>query len=181
MENQVDRYSDGINLYLRFRVRSAPSVKVFLTFVVGVLFIFYIYILSTVDNFQNTPGILPFAIVGLVGLFFSIKYTLWNFFGQEYLIINTKSISYNYSFGFFTYNLRTVLFERLGTGFEFVSEYNGIKKGKLIFYRYRAKDDLPETIHETSILINLEEISIIDEEIAQLFFDKNFFFAFSSN
>src|SRR5690606_16432638 len=39
-----------------------------------------------------------------------IKYTLWNLFGEERLIINTKTISYQQHYGFFTTVFHTMDF-----------------------------------------------------------------------
>lgn len=46
---------------------------------------------------------------------------------------------------------------------------NGIEKGHLIFYNYREVDNLPEIIHETTILIETEKIQELDLAIQTIF------------
>ena len=98
-----------------------------------------------------------------------IRYLIWNLYGKENLIINSKTISYNYDYGFIRTNLKTIPFYHLGAGIELYKENKGIQEGKLILYNFRAQDNLPEIIHETTVLVNLEDVKEIDIEISKLF------------
>jgi hypothetical protein len=99
--------------------------------------------------------------------------------------VNTKTISFCYDYGILKTNLKTIHFDRLGTGFQIIREENDIEIGKLIFYNYRVKDNLPEVIHQTSVLLDNIDINEIDLEISNLFVnefnERNGFIPYSEN
>ena len=68
--------------------------------------------LAIIIAFFLIEQIIAAAIVFLLGEIFMIRYTLWNLYGEERLIINTKSISFQYHYGFFTTVLQTVAFNK---------------------------------------------------------------------
>ncbi len=129
--------------------------------------------------------IIPFVIVLLLFIGLPLKYLLWNLYGYEELIVNTKTISWSYDYGFFRTNLNTVKYYRLGTGYEKVRGDEKDEVGRLVFYNYRETDNLPEIIHQTTVLINKAELKEFDKSITAIFrnefLNENGFIPFSEN
>lgn len=185
MRNTINKHNDGINFYATFNVKANTLGKVVLSIMILLLMIVYIFIISTITKNEIREMIFPMILIFVLILVFPVRYLLWNSFGKETLIVNTKTISFCYDYGIFKTNLKTIHFDRLGTGFQLIREENDIEFGKLIFYNYRFKDNLPEVIHQTSVMLDTIDINEIDQEISNLFvneFDeRNGFIPYSVN
>ncbi|GGF22063.1 hypothetical protein [Flavobacterium limi] len=177
MKNTIEKHFDGINIHSTLKINSSKIGKIvlaiFLIIFLGVLSL----VLSTLEKDEIASAIIPVLIISAIIIIFPLRYLIWNIYGKEVLIVNSKSISYYYDYGFFKTNFKTILFTRLGTQIEFVREYDGIENGRLIFYNYREIDDLPEEIHRTSILIDIVTLEVINCEITELFESNNFLFS----
>lgn len=90
-------------------------------------------------------------------------------FVKEILLITTKSISYQYDNGIIKTNLKTITYNRLGTGFEKTKDHNGKMKGYLSFYDYDSQTNLRELIHQIIVLLELEKVAQLDSEISKMF------------
>lgn len=112
-------------------------------------------------------------ILFILFIFLPIRFLAWNLFGKESLIVNTKTISYCYDYGIIRTNLKTIHYDRLGTGFLSNRKDNEKEFGNLIFYNYNKDNNLPEVIHQTSVLIELEKLKEIDLLI-QIIFENEF-------
>ncbi len=106
-------------------------------------------------------------------------------YGQEFLIVNTKSISWSYNYGIFKTNVNTEIYNRLSLGYEKVITIDNIEMGRLIFYNYRQEDNLPEVIHQTTALLSSSDIKRLSDNIKELFISEfnweNGFIPFSEN
>ena len=184
MSNQLTIKSDEINVYATLRVRSKFIGKLVLSILVFGLIVFYVFLALNVNN-ENAQILVFFLLVFGFIIFFPIKYLLWNLYGNEILIVNTKSISYSYYYGLFKTNLKTINHERLGLSFEFVKLEDKIEKGKLNFYNYNNSNNLPVLIHQTTVLINKKEIELLELAIQKLFKseidENNIYSGFSLN
>lgn len=185
MKNRIEINSDGINAYAKISVNASKlGIKILAGFLVLEIII-VLGLLWQLKSEEVISVIIPILIGLIIFVGLPIKYLLWNLYGNEELIVNTKTISWSYDYGFFKTNLQTVKYNRLGTGFEKVRENNKEELGKLIFYNYREEDNLPEFIHQTTILLNKEEIEKFDKEISDVFanefLNKNGFVPFSIN
>lgn len=62
---------------------------------------------------------------------------------------------------------------------------NGEAIGLLIFYNCRAADNLPEVIHQTTVLLKRSELEVFDQKISEIFktdfLNANGFISFSIN
>jgi len=179
MKNDFEIKNDGINVYVTFYVNSHPVGKILLTcfvvFLIGLLF----YLPFTISDENISDYIFPFLIFGIIIFVFPVRYLLWNLFGKENVIINTKSLSYNRDYGVYRTNLKTLNHKRLGTGFEWTRTFDNIEYGNLVFEKYSDKNDLPEHIYTTSVVLNFESIEKINKEISKLYeikMDKEFGF-----
>ncbi|WP_445452930.1 hypothetical protein [Flavobacterium sp. 25HG05S-40] len=185
MRNTVNKHNDGINFYATFNVKANTFGKVVLSIMILILMTVFIFVVSTITKDDIREMLFPMIVIFVLILAFPVRYLLWNFFGKETLIVNAKTISFCYDYGILKTNLKTIHFDRLGTGFQIIREENDIEIGKLIFYNYRVKDNLPEVIHQTSVLLDNIDINEIDLEISNLFVnefnDRNGFIPYSEN
>lgn len=185
MRNIVHKHNDGINFYATFQVKANPVGKVVLSLMLLVLMTVYIFVVSTITKNDLRETLFPMILVFVLILLFPVRYLLWNLFGKETLIVNTKTISYRYDYGIIRTNLKTIPFDRLGIGFHVERIENTMEHGKLLFYNYRKEDHLPVLIHQTSVLLDTIDRNEIDLEISSLFMhegsENNGFFPYSEN
>lgn len=103
----------------------------------------------------ESSSVSTFEILAIFSLLyiFPIKYLLWNLFGKEHLIINTKSISHSFDYGFIKTNLSTQPVNRLETYYQQRMSDETNEFGQLVFYNYRQDNNLPELIYTTNALL----------------------------
>jgi len=185
MNNTVEIHNDGINVYTKLEIKANSIGKSILLIFILVFITVLILVISTIEKDEIKNAVFPIIIISALIIIFPLRYLIWNFFGRETLIVNTKTISYNYDYGVMQTNLKTIPHSNLGFGYEFVREYDGIEKGRLIFYNYREKDNLPEVIHQTTILASKTDIEKIQSEISNLYYkeidDTIGYFAYPEN
>lgn len=185
MKNRINISTDGINAYAKIEVNASKIGIQILTFFVFAEIIVFLVLLIQIKPEEVVSMIIPVLIVLVIFVGLPLKYLLWNLYGNEELIVNTKSISWSYYYGFFKTNLETVKYDRLGTGYEKVRGENEEEVGRLIFYNFREEDNLPELIHQTTVLLNKDEIKEFDNKISDIFanefLNKNGFIPFSTN
>ncbi|MBL4642981.1 MAG: hypothetical protein JKY44_05260 [Flavobacteriaceae bacterium] len=185
MKNEININSDGINVYVIMEIRIHNGLKVVLVGVTITVIVLLVFLLSMLDVKEEPKLIFPMVTIPLLVFYFLVRYTLWNLFGKENLIINTKSISSNFEYGWYKTNLKTILIDRLGFGQEFVREFELVKYGNLNLYNYDKLTHLPEVIYSTSIELTLDEIKEIENKISEIFIDEfrevNKFTPFSEN
>lgn len=185
MKNRIKITTDGINAYAKIEVNASKKGIRILSIFIIIELIMVVGILSQVKSDKLVTMIIPILIIIVLFVGLPIKYLLWNKYGNEELIVNSKSISWSYNYGFFKTKLETVKYDRLGTGYEIIRGKNENEVGKLIFYNFRAEDDLPELIHQTTVLLNKDEIEEFDNQISEVFanefLNKNGFIRFSEN
>lgn len=185
MKNTVSIESDGINVYVNASVKIIPFMKYFISIMAIVLFGLFVFLIAHIPHHEVKEFLFPVLVMGFLLIYFVVRPVLWNLFGIETLIINTKSISYCYDYGVVKTNLKTIKFNRLGTAYEKVRYFDNVEFGKLSFVDYREEDNLPKLIYETTILLPQDKISEIDTHISEVFkrdfFDKMNFIPYSLN
>lgn len=108
----------------------------------------------------------------LVALLFEgwlLKYTLWNLFGKERLIINTKSISFQYDYGFFktdyvTREIHRMLDIRL-------SETDLKSDRRYLHFLSCNENDIPLEIYSAALTVTEGEGERLAMQVKQLFVD----------
>ena len=185
MKNTATVHSDGINVYLTSVVRSNPIGKYIITFFTLGFSALLLFIFIKIDPRETGAAILPIFLIAALFFFFVGRYTLWNWFGKEHLIINAKSISYRYDYGWYSTNLKTIPLVRLGYASEFVQTINKTDFGRIYFYNYRQEDDLPELVLQTTVLIPESKIqetnTLINEIFERKYYEQAEFIPFSKN
>ncbi|UUV20738.1 hypothetical protein [Paenimyroides aestuarii] len=170
MNNYYKKKTDTINLYLELNVRASFFGKTLLliTILIALIPLFF-FARDSYKNPENSSDfILPaIIIIGLI-IIFPVRYLIWNSFGKEFIIINAKTISYNYNYRIITTNLKTIPFNKLATRIDIVKEENNIEYGKLVFFNYHKETNLPELIFETSVLLCLDDLKKIEHSIWEL-------------
>lgn len=169
MKNKFEINNDGINVYVTFFVNSHPAGKILISIFVLILIGLLIYLPTTITNEELRDFIFPFLVFGILVFVFPVRYLLWNLFGKENIIINTKSLSYNKDFGLYKTNLKTLKHNRLATGFEWIRTFENIEYGNIVFEKFNEENDLPESLYTTSVALDKESIKQIDEEISKLY------------
>jgi hypothetical protein len=170
MKKSMEITSDGINIYTTLNVKSKLTGKIILSAMVLILFAFFVAVVSSLKE----PGdaVLLFLLF-LALLFFPVRFLLWNLFGKEQFIINTKSISYLYDYGILRTNLKTVNFDKLGIDFNKVRIEKEHQYGNITFYNYRADNHLPEEIFQTTVLMDTKSKAEIEKRVFELFEGEN--------
>lgn len=170
MKNNASVYFNGINVSVYLNIQSKLIGKIALSGLIFIVIFFFSYLLSSLDEKELISAFIPILIVSALIIYFPVRYLLWNLFGKETLIISRKTVSFNYDYGFYSSNLKTIPFQNLATKIEIIKEIDHVKLGKLILINYNEATDLPELLHETTILIPIEKLEEIDRFISELFY-----------
>lgn len=185
LKNDVNLFSDGINVYITLTVKSKLAGKIILSTLTMLLCIAYALMLFYIPGEEVGAFIIPVLGIPLVIIFIPLRYLLWNLYGQQRIIVNAKTISYNHSYGWVETRLKTIAFNRLGTSINTMPHREDGENGTFIFYNYVSDTNLPEVILETSVSIPKEKLKEMDEMIAEVFYqefmNKNRFVGFSLN
>lgn len=175
MDNKVVISTDNINIYVLMTVNANKIGKIILSVMILLGFSFSIGLFVFIPNEDSGEYFLLLIAALILFLFFPMKYLLWNLYGEEEIIINTKSISYSYSYGFIKTNLQTIKFNILGTGYEPIRiSADNNELGKLNFYDYSVDTNLPFLIFQTSVLIPKEKLFEIDQMINEVFVNERY-------
>lgn len=185
MNNTIEIKSDGINVYATLTVKAKKAGKISLTILVFLFLTSLILIISTLDKSDVKEAIFPILILSAIFIFIPVRYLIWNLFGKENIIINTKTINYYYDYGIIRTSLKTINHDKLGTGFLPNRTENEKEIGKMLFYNYNKDNNLPELIHETAVLVELDKLKEIDTLLQTIyeneFHEKHGFVGYSLN
>lgn len=159
----VLRY-DGICVYATTSIKASTVAKLILS-VINIL------LLGIITLFV-VEGIFAAVIAFFVLELFIIRYTLWNLYGEERLIINAKTLSYQQHYGFFTTALQTISYNRQITicPYDEVTEKGNIYM-KFLFKSYN-ENSLPEVIYHSVLHITDADFEKFIQQINQLFIDE---------
>jgi len=108
MGNSCEINQTGLNLHIWLRLRPRPWLKILL--VLGNLAFVPLWLglmVALGEGHHQGQLIVGFALSLLLWGFTLGRFTLWQLFGEEYLVINRQSISFQYRFGLFQTHLRT--------------------------------------------------------------------------
>ncbi len=171
--NKTRISTDGISVYVSSGVQVSLFPKIILVLCNILIYGFIAW--AVFYNSEENDGKTVVGISLLVLLVFCTltRYTFWNFFGKENIIVNTKVISYNYDYGFFQTKLKTVKINKLATGIENERIIDDVEYGKVVFIGYDS-NGLPTNIFETTILLSKADLKEIDTMIRQIFLNEFF-------
>jgi hypothetical protein len=155
---------DGLNVRLFMKVESTKMGKISMIFVnlIGLA-------LLGIALEEWLLGLLAMAALWLI--FFG-WITLWNFFGKELVIINTKSLSYQHTYGFYITPLETKKINRaMNISLLPAGETKGTPHYNLVFESFN-ENDLPEELYRTALPISEDELTLLKKYIRRLYFEK---------
>lgn len=155
---------DGICVYATISIKPSIIAKSILSFL-------NLLLLSAIAVFAIAE--VPLAAVAFTLLEIAlIRYTLWNLFGEERLIINARSMSYQHHFGFFTTALRTIPYHKKIMIFPYDElTVDGVLHAKLMFESY-DQNNLPELIYYSVFHLSESDIKRFNIHVNQLFVDE---------
>jgi hypothetical protein len=161
---KVELKKDYINLHVAIEAETSKVVK-------GILIFFNmctlaIVVLSLVD------WLLALFVIGVLLMSLFGWLTLWYGFGKEKLVITSKSISYQYQYGFYTTKVESQPLRRaLNISLAPSRERNGLEYFNVIFETYNEQN-VPEEIYRTSLAINRAEFATLKRAIRTLYFER---------
>lgn len=170
MKNTAEIKNDGACVYLDSTIRPDAIAKV--TLVTLNLFFFLIFgviLYATWGAEMSRLSLLAVYVVLPIIYAVSVgRLTLWNLFGREYIIINTKSLSFKRKYGIFSGNLKVLPFSGLHYTIKETDKYSGIPYGTINFAQH---NQLGHSINlfTTSITLPIKQLNHLVEQIMFLF------------
>jgi hypothetical protein len=162
MKVKIDH--DGVNVHLLIEVESSRIAKVALFCVLAIGFA-----LLGIAIAEWLLGLLIAAALWLA-LFGWIS--LWNLFGKELLIINTKSLSYQHTYGFYVTPLETKrIYRAMNISLIPTTEKPGKPLYNLVFESFNS-NDLPEELYRTALPITAEELEKLKSYLRRVYIEK---------
>jgi hypothetical protein len=155
------------------QVKAAIIGKVILIFINLIVWPSYFYMAIEIPVDKEKGFIVPLIAFLFILIFVLGRYTVWNFWGEEYVRINTKSINYTRSYGIFRTNEKMIKINRLGWAYETIRYFENTEYGKIYFSDYDP-DNNPKVIFETTILIRKIDADAIFDNI-QIIYSNEYF------
>lgn len=168
MKNICKIHFDGICIYLESTIKASLTGKIILIILNLIAWPGYIFIAAIIPGTELKSFIIPLGIIFLLLVFILGRYSTWNFWGKEFVRINTKSVSFSRSYGIIQTKEKIIEIDRLGYSYEHIRTYGKIKYGKIHLFDY-DKNNNPISILETAVLIPESDAEIIMENINELY------------
>lgn len=172
MKNQSSVHADELNVFITSEIKSNGIGKVILSMILSGGFMLFIYLFVSLDFKEMGKSSIPIILIPAAFLFFFIRYLLWNIYGQEHIIINSKSLTYYYCYGFFRTQATTVLHRKLTIDYIVTDRVEDEDFGRMSFVSYDANTNLPEVIHKTAVEINDPTAAKVQRLLAKVIFTE---------
>lgn len=169
MKALVKIQSDGLNVHVIYKVKSKLIGRVILSMILILLLIIWTVAFSSIDGPESPKLIAGLMLPCSLSLFLTTKYLLWNSFGEELLIVNTKTVSYSYSYGIIRTNLKTISHNSLALNFKPTRKEGNFEYGDVLFINYNPATNLPELIHQTTVGMEINDYRELEKLIGELF------------
>lgn len=162
MDNHFTIENIDRTIYVTTSVKPKFYAYFLLFIVIGVLLIPLIFV-----GFTTPDSMMLSSTFIVLWILFPTKYAWWNVFGTEILIINDKSISYQYDFGLIQSQLISKPYKDLTINLENLIINDNNYFGKIYFFEEDELTGLKKVLHQTSIYISNEQFSYLTDEIAK--------------
>lgn len=170
MKNTAEITNDGACIYLDSTVKPDATAKVTLMLLnLFSLMLFGVIAYATWKT--NTPRGLLFAIYVLLPVIYCMsvgRLTLWNLFGKEYVIINTKSLSFKRHYGILTGKLKVLPYKGLHYTIKETEKHSGIAYGIINFAQHDLRGQ-SVNLFTTSITLPVKQLNHLIEQLTFLF------------
>lgn len=170
MANLCDINQTGLNLHIWLRLRPRPWLKVLLV-LSNVAFVpFWLGMMVALgEGHHQGQLIVGFALSLLVWALTLGRFTLWQLFGEEYLVINRQSISYQYRFGLFQTHLRTRKLYRPVLYYELThSARNGEASGIFHILQHPPGQPSPQPVYRSTIELGEQDLQAVVAGVSDL-------------
>ncbi|MDX5345951.1 MAG: hypothetical protein LPK19_01780, partial [Hymenobacteraceae bacterium] len=160
MKNICKVFSDGTCIYIDLYVKSAWIGRFFLFAFNLFIFSGLLFLLVKVEDVYIGQVLVASAVFLTFYGFTVVRYTLWNFFGHESIIINTKTLTTQSDYGFFLSKPKTI--ELNGWALEYAQKQEtkaGVQHTIQIFTY--DEHDRPVFVYETGVTILQEDCEMI--------------------
>ncbi|MCW3789164.1 hypothetical protein [Plebeiibacterium sediminum] len=168
MNNKTNIHFDGICIYLHSQVGSALIGKIILIIMNLIAWSAYIFGMTQVPGEELKSFVIPFIIIFIILVFIVGRFTCWNLWGEEFVRINTKSLSYSRSYGFISTTEKVIKLNTLSVSYEKVRFFNDVEHGRLLFFDYDELNN-PIEIFQTTVLISKPKIDEVLDTLHDLF------------
>lgn len=167
MKNTASIYNNGESVFFDSKIRLPIGTKIILV-LMNLLFLAMVVFLTMAMSDDKTGGrtIIPYVILPAVYVFTLGRISLWNFFGEEQIIVNVKTIMHRKNFGFFQTSYKTIQFKKLRSCLNEEKIFNNRPYGTISFFD-NTKLDIPVPIFSSSIYVPMD---VLDEFYDQLDF-----------
>lgn len=162
--NDLQLTYDDVCVYATTLVKATSSAKFILAFI-NLLFLGIIVLFLVTQVFVGALFFFGLEI-------FIIKYTLWNLFGEERLIINTKAISYQQHYGFFTTSFQRIELHKRVVVLPYDQIVDGAKKSTKFLFQSYNDHDLPYVVYHSVLNIPEADFEELLRKIDQMFLDE---------
>ncbi|MBP6392296.1 MAG: hypothetical protein KA175_07345 [Flavobacteriales bacterium] len=129
----------------------------------------FIAIVLNTDTTKNPIALVGFAFAFFVLVLLPLRYLLWNLYGEEHIIVTTRSVTHQLSYGIYRTKPRTSIHEKLGVDLHAVDISTPTSRGTMVLSTFDNTTGLPTTILETSILLTKDELLAISTAIGRLY------------
>ncbi len=168
MKNRCDIHSDGICIYIETRVGAKLIGKVIMIIFNILGWTLFLTACILIPGEELGEFIIPLGGWLIILIFVIGRFSAWNFWGKERIRVNTKSISYNRSYGLIETNVKIIKISRLGLSYQKVRFLDDAEHGKIVFFNYDENNN-PINVFETTILMRKEKIDEIFNLINEIF------------
>lgn len=157
MKDILELRTDGVNLYLTLKVR--PNYYgIFITILLIILLLLVpIFAFSNHEGKEMGSLFFGLVIMPIAGIIFLLKTLFWNLFGVEHLVLNSKTFSYQYEYGFFVTQEKTQKVTKLIFDFEETKETEEFQYGYVHLFDFDEETDLQNHIYKFNQLISEED------------------------
>ncbi len=166
MKNTASVFNDGECVYFYSKIKIGVGTKIYLI----LINLFFVFIITLILSSIKLNGKQNLVVIVLPVLYiFSLgRISLWNFFGEEQIIINTNSIVHNKNFGLFTTSFKTIQFKKLKCVLNQEKEFNNIPFGTISFLD-KTQLDVPIVIFSSSIYVPIQVLVELENQLEFVF------------
>lgn len=170
MKNIAEIKNDGACVYLDSSIKPDRNAKI--TLLLINVFFFTIFGIIVYASWAEKMSLFTlFAVYLLLPAIYGIslgRLTLWNLFGREYVIINTKSVSFRRYYGIFTSKLKVLPYKGLHYAITETVKYAGIPYGTINFAHHNQQGH-SINLFTTSITLPIKQLNKLVDQVKFLF------------
>jgi len=168
MKKNCNVGTDRVCVYVESHVNSSVIGKTILAIVSIIAWSGYLFFAASTPGTEMKTYAIPLIILFVVLVFGLGRYSAWNFWGKEFLRINTRSVSFSRSYGIIETKETIIKFNGLSYNYEKINTHKNVAYGRIHLYDYDENNN-PQQIFETSILIAETDVQQIFEKVDELF------------